>query len=167
MIFLNKIGFVLLLITMGACGVYTFSGASISPDIKTMSIAQFLNNAPIVEPTLAQTLSEKLRDRFLSQTPLSLVRDEGDVSFEGTITDYVVTTTGVQSNETASQNRLTITIKVIFKNVKDSKQDWEQTFSRFQDFPASQTFAQVERNLINSITDQLAEDVFNKAFVNW
>jgi hypothetical protein len=55
----------------------------------------------------------------------------------------------------------------VFKNKLNPKADFSQTFSRFSDFPASQSLQAVETRLIEDIGTQLADDIFNKAFVNW
>ncbi len=64
-------------------------------------------------------------------------------------------------------NRLTITIKVKFVNTLDPDADFEQQFSRFRDYAASQDFSSVESGLMSEIVTELCEDVFNKAVVNW
>jgi len=45
--FLYLIG-ILALFSLAGCGVYSFTGASIPPDAKTISIAYFVNNAQYV-----------------------------------------------------------------------------------------------------------------------
>src|SRR6187551_2164284 len=103
------------------CHVYSFTGASISPDVKTVSIQLFPNRAPIVQPSLSNAFTEKLKDKFVSETNLSLVKDNGDLNFEGAITDYNTQPTAITGNDNASLNRLTITVSVKFTNTKDSK----------------------------------------------
>ena len=57
------------------CDVYSFTGASISPEIKTISIASFPNQASLVQPSLSQVFTEKLKDKFVSQTNLTRYAD--------------------------------------------------------------------------------------------
>lgn len=149
------------------CRNYSFTGASVSPDVKTISIAYFPNRASLVQPTLSQAFTEKLRDKFASQTNLSLKDGEADLLFEGYISDYQTNPTAIQGNDNAALNRLTISVMVKFINTKDPKQDFETSFSRFADYSASQNFASVEQELIGLITSQLADDIFNRAMVNW
>lgn len=151
---------------LSGCGVYSLSGASISG--KTINIHNFKNRALNVVPTLATNLSNQIRNQILSQTGLAPVNaDDADYDLEGTITAYNVTISGMQTQNTASQNRLTISVEITFKNRLDKKADFKQSFSRFADFPANQQLQSVEDRLINQIGEQLAEDIFNKAFVNW
>lgn len=147
---------------------YSFTGASISPDVKTVSIQYFANNASLVVPTLSRVFTDALKDYFTSQTNLILVDRNGDLNLEGAITGYSVQPIAIQGNETAAQNRLTISVTVKFTNKKNEKQDFEnKTFSRYQDYPSSQNLATVQDQLIKEIDDQLIQDIFNQAVVNW
>jgi hypothetical protein len=153
------------LVTVG-CGVYSFTGASIQG--KTANIRVLQNRARNLVPSLAATLTDRIRSRVLSQTGLAPVNTESaDYDLSGSITAYEVTVTGVQNQQQAAQNRLTISLQISFKNRLDEKASFDQSFTRFADFPASQTIQAVEARLIEEIGAQLADDIFNKAFVNW
>ena len=154
------------LLMMAGCHVYSFSGATIEG--KTLNIHQLENKARNVEPSLASTLTDKLRSRILSQTGLSPVtRDDADYDMSGDITAYEVTVTGATNVQVASKNRLTLSVKITFKNRLNEKSNFSQTFTRFSDFDASQILDNVKAALIEDIGNQLADDIFNKAFVNW
>ena len=167
MIKFRNIYFLIFLFLLNGCGVYSFTGANISADTKTISIQYFPNNAPLRQPTLSQVLTQSLRDRFSSQTNLMQVSSNGDLSLEGEITGYSVSPTAIQANQTAAQNRLTITVKVKFVNTKDDKQSFETGFSRYVDYDSQKNLQAVEGDLIKTLSDQLVEDIFNKAVVNW
>ena len=152
---------------LSGCGVYSFTGASISPDIKTVSIQHFQNRATIIQPSLSQVFTEKMKDKFVSQTNLTLVTSFGDLQFEGEITDYFTQPTAIQGNEQAALNRLTITVKVKFVNMKDEKQSFENTFSRFTDYDSRKNLTSIESELINEVCNQIVDDIFNKAVINW
>ena len=152
---------------LSACGFYSFTGASISPDVKTVVVQYFPNRAATIQPTLSQVFTERLKDYFLEQTNLSLEADAGDLNFSGEIVKYEVKPIAIQANEQAAQNRLTISVKVKFENTKDESKNFEQKFSRYADYDSSQSLANVEEDLIEQITNELAEDIFNKAVVNW
>ena len=146
---------------------YSFTGASISPKAKTISVQYFQNYAPLVNSSLSQTFTQKLKDKFLSQTNLNPVDRNGDLQFEGQITDYSNTPTAIQGNQTAAQNRLTITVKVKFTNTVEDKLSFETSFSKYADYPSNLSLASQENTLVGTITDQLVQDIFNKAVVNW
>ncbi len=158
------LGFILF--TFSGCHVYSFSGATIEG--KTINIHQLENRARNVVPSLSATLTDKVRRRILSQTGLKPVNnDEADYDITGQITTYEVTVTAAQGVQVATKNRLTISVQVDFKNRLNEKADFSQTFTRFSDFNASQMLQSVESALIEDIGNQLADDIFNKAFVNW
>jgi len=155
-----------LLFAVSGCGVYSFSGATIEG--KTLNIHELDNKARNVEPSLSASLTDMLRSRILSQTGLTPVTaDDADYDMTGAITSYAVTVTGVTSVQVASKNRLTISVQITFKNRLNSKASFTQTFTRFSDFDASQILDNVKAALITDIGTQLADDIFNKAFVNW
>ena len=103
---LSYIVITVVLFFTSACKIYTFSGASISPDTKTVFVGFIENNAPLVVPTLSQSLTESLKDRIVTQTGLALVRTTADIEFEGTIVDYNIKPIAIQGNEFASQPSL-------------------------------------------------------------
>ena len=154
-------------VLLSACGIYSFTGASISNEVETVSVAYFPNNAPMVQPTLSNTFTESLKDKFISQTNLELLNNNGDLHFEGSITGYKVKPIAIQANETAAQNRLTISVKVAFKDAFDEENNFSKSFSRFADYSSTQDLSAVETELIEQIVDELTEDIFNKAVANW
>jgi len=146
---------------------YSFSGVNISPDINTVTIQYFPNRAPVVQAQLSQLFTDALIDKIQSNTSLDLVPAGGDVSFSGEIRNYETKPTAITGNETAARNRLTITIRVVYTNVMDPEQNFESTFSRYEEYDSSQNLADVEGELIDLIIENILEDIFNKAFVNW
>ncbi len=158
----------ILLVFSSSCGTYSFSGASIPQEMKTVSVQFFENNASLVVPYLSQQFTEALKERIRNQSSLSMVRNEGDGNFEGRITDYSIRPTAVQGNQQAGLNRLTITVQVKYTNNLKPDQGFEQSFSQFKDFSLSAGSIQSqEAGLIADITKKLTEDVFNRAFANW
>ena len=156
------------LVSLSACRVnYSMTGASIAADVKTVSIRFFQKTAGLGPASLGQTFTESLKDKFISQTNLSLIDKDADLTFEGSIPGYTISPLAIQANETAAQNRLTITVNVKFTNLKDEKQNFETTFSRFADFESTLNIATIEDQLIKEINDQLIDDIFNKAVINW
>ena len=112
--FCSKIAVIFSIVFLSSCGFYSFTGASISPDVKTVSVQYFPNRAATIQPTLSQVFTERLKDYFLEQSNLSLEADGGDLNFSGEIVKYEIKPIAIQANEQAAQNRLTINIKVKF-----------------------------------------------------
>ena len=149
------------------CGIYSFTGASIPAEAKTVSVAYFPNHAQLVNPLLSNDFTSALRDAMMNQTPLDMVESGGDLAFEGEITDYRTTPVAITAAQTAAMNRLTITVKVRFSNRFDETKDFEQSFSHYEDYPSEQELNSVQDGLTAVIVEALVEDIFNKALVNW
>jgi hypothetical protein len=163
---------VLMLFTASGCKIsYSLSGASISPDVKSVFVDYFRNRSKVINPTLSQTFTEAMKDKFVNETGLSLRSDQGDLEFSGEITGYDVRPLSVQKSESgmdfASMNRLTITVKVIFVNNKEHDQDFNTSFSAYFDWDSSKAINQVENEAVQVITTQLVDDIFNKSVANW
>lgn len=154
-------------LSLAGCGVYSFTGASIPPEAKTITIVYFVNNAQYIEPSLSQSLTDALRDRFLSQTSLDFINEGGDLQLEGAITEFSTKPVAIQGNETAALNRLTVTVKVKFTNLIDPSKDFETPFTRFEDYPSDLDLSAVKDEKISLINEALVDDIFNKAVVNW
>ena len=146
---------------------YSLNGATIPVEAKTVSVAFFPNNTTLGSPSLSQKFTEKLRDVVSTQTNLALMKQNGDLQFEGSIIDYNIAPVSIQSTDQAANNRLTISVSVKYTNRFDITKNFEQTFTRFADYTASQAISSVEADLITEINRQLTEDIFNKAFNNW
>ena len=149
------------------CGIYTFSGASIPAEAKTVSVQYFPNNAQLVNPLLSNALTNALNDMFVNQTTLQSVAQNGDLALEGEITGYSTAPIAITGNQTAAMNRLTVTVNVRFTNKYDESKDFEQRFSQYQDYSSSQDLNAVQDVLVEQIIEDLCQDIFNKAVVNW
>ena len=156
-----------LAISMSSCGAYSFTGASVPPEAKTVSIMLFPNKAQLVQPSLSQTFTNALRDKFTAQTSLSNVPRGGDLHFEGEITGYDTEPVAITGEQTAALIRLKITVNVRYTSKYSPKDNFESSFSRFRNYDSSQNLSSVESDLISQITEELVEDIFNKAVVNW
>jgi len=152
---------------LNACVTYSFTGASIPVSAKTISIDYFENNADFINPTLSETLTTALRNRFMSQTNLTLIPSNGDLQFEGQITNYKTTPQAIQSDDVAALTRLTVTVRVKFTNLIEPDKSFETTFTAYEDYNSDLDLISVQDGLIETINEILVDDIFNKAVVNW
>ena len=163
----------LILIAAIIQGCYSLKGTSISPDVKTFYVANFRSNAPNAPAQVGQEFSDKLRDKILRETRLSYSEGEISLEFEGSVGGFNVTSVAPTSNAAesgligSSLNRLNISVQVDCINNVNEDDSWSQGFSFFSDFESSQNLADVQDELIETIFDQIAEDIFNKAFSDW
>lgn len=175
---MNKIiATVSLLLACYGCGIYKFNGASISPDVKTISIQTFFNNAPLGPSNMSVSFTEAMKDYFQQNTRLALIDDEGDLQFDGYIENYTITPVGANAPGGAggrdqinfSQlSRITITVYASFINAKDDTFDFEKRFSFFRDFDQErEDLSANEQAFVEEIFDQLIIDIFNASVANW
>lgn len=152
---------------IAGCGIYSFSGTSIQPDVKTICIEPVVNKATKVNPSLANQLTEELNDKFRKLTKLEQVTEEGDLNLLVTIESYDVRAAAVTANEVAALNRLTVTCKVKFTNVLHPEDDLEQSFAGYEDYDSSNTLDMVEGTLCETIVKKLVDDIFNATVAQW
>lgn len=157
----------IIITTLIGCGAYSFTGGN-TGDAKTIQIDFFPNQAPLVEPALTQRFTNELQDLFTRQTNLTLTNSNGDLHFSGEITGYRVTPMSGTSDQTAAQNRLTVTVNVRFENKLEEKDNFEKNFSYYSDFDAnSQLTGSILENALDEILDRLTQDIFNASVAKW
>lgn len=165
---------VLLLLALALTGLqscflrnYSLSGVNIPADVNTFSVSFFPNESRLVNPRLSQVFTEKLRSKFLNETRLSLVENEGDFRFSGAISDYRIDPVAIQNNTAATQNRLQMTVNVKFEAPAHPELNFETPFSFFLDYDAAQNFQSIENALSEQLSDQIVQQIFNKVALNW
>ena len=151
-----------------SCGIYSFTGTSIQPDVMSVTIPYFEYKALKVNPALSNQLTEALQEKFIRLTRLELVDEEGDLEVIGAVTGYDVKATAINASEQAAQNRLTVTVKISFVNRKYPEESFDdKSFSAFADFDAMQSLDAVEAGLCEEIVEKICEDIFNATVANW
>lgn len=158
-----------MLIGVTACSIsYKFNGASIDyTKVKTITIKDFPNQAPLVYPPLSQLFTETLKDMYIRQTRLQLVPNNGDLELEGEITGYELTPTAVKEDAYASQTKLTITVRVRYSNRVNPEEDFEQTFSAYREFDSNRMLQAVQEQLSTEIVEELTDQIYNATVANW
>lgn len=173
---LRTFSLILLFLCIGlgsGCGVYSFTGASISPDTKTITIATFYNNAPLGPSNMSAIFTENIKDYFQQNTSLELVDNNGDLQLDGYISNYTITpvaaTAGNQGQaDFSALSRITITVSATYSNVNDPTFDFDRTFSFFKDFDNNATdLSANEEAFVEEIFDQIVLDIFNASVANW
>ena len=152
---------------VSSCGIYSFTGTSIQPDVKTVTIDYFEYKALKVNPTLSNELTEALKDQFRKLTKLEEVDMDGDLEIAGEVTGYDVSAQAVTANEVAAQNRLTVSVKINFINRKYPEENFEKSFTAFSTYDSMQSLESVESSLTEEIVEKLVEDIFNATVAQW
>lgn len=151
-----------------SCGIYSFSGTSIQPDVQTVTINFFEYTALRVNPTLSNDLTEALKTRFRQMTSLEQVDMDGDLEISGSVTGYNVSASSITADEVAASNRLTVTVQASFINRKHPEDNFEnQSFSGYADYESTMSLDQVEASLTEEIVEKIVEDIFNATVAQW
>ena len=158
----------LAVLALGACGIYSFSGTSIKPDVKTITINYIEYKAMKVNPSLSNDLTEAIRNQFRRMTSLEQVDMDGDLEISGQVTGYDVRASAVTAGDVAAMNRLTVSVKVDFTNRKYPEEDFtSKTFSAYADYESTTPLDAVESTLCAEIIDKIVEDIFNATVAQW
>ena len=159
---------IVLFLMLGAasCKVkYSFSGANRGV-LETVSVDFFQNRSALAPPVLGRYITEEFRDLCERQTNLTLVTGPGDAHFEGEISIYTTRAMAITGDQ-AALTRFTIGVKVSYTNSLDPDLSFDETFSQYRDYESSQQFEAVQAELTDAIIEEINEDIFNRAFVNW
>lgn len=161
--------FLVLSVIMTGCSIsYKFNGASIDyTKVKTITIKDFPNQAPLIYPPLSQQFTEGVKDIYIRQTRLSLVRDNGDLELEGEITGYDLTPMAVKEDAYSSKTKLTITVKVRYMNRTNADEDFEQSFSAYREFDSNVMLQDVQDQLCTELIEEIADQIYNATVANW
>jgi len=159
----------LTLLSFSGCSIsYKFNGANINYETThSISIADFPNNAAMVNPNLSPSLSEGIRDLFQRQTRLIILSKGGDLELEGEIVGYDITQGAISVDSYASESKLTIRVTVHFTNNIYPEESFDKTYSASQTFDASRLLTDVQDELCDIIVTEIAENIYNDTVAKW
>ena len=167
---MKKIHYILLtslLLFLNSCSVYNFTGTS-PIDAKTFQVNYFQNISELVEPGIDRDFTLRLQDLIQNQTNLNLTSTDGDLVFEGEITDYRISPMTATADLTAAQNRLSITVNLRFANKKKPEENFEKRYTFFYDYPGDQQLTGTQlRTALDEIFQRITQDMFNDTLAKW
>jgi hypothetical protein len=164
---MKKTILLILILSLTSCGIYNLTGSS-KIDAKTFQVNNFQNNALLIEPGIDRVFTQKLQNLIMNQTSLNLTNSDGDLLYEGEITDYRVSPMAAAADQTASLNRLTISVKVRFSNKKKEADNFEKSFSFYYDYPGQDILSGSKlQTAVDEIFERIAQDIFNDSLAKW
>ncbi|MCG9791335.1 LptE family protein [Flavobacterium algicola] len=167
---MKKITFFIAIIcifSFSSCSVYNFTGTG-KIDAKTYQVNFFPNNADLIEPGIDRTFTLTLQEIIQNQTNLNLVKNGGDLTYEGEIVDYRISPMTATADQQASQNRLKIRINVRFINKKKEADNFEKPFEFYYDYPATTQLTGTTRTAaLDEIFERITQDIFNASLAKW
>lgn len=157
----------LLVVCCTGCWWYSFSGTSIDPLAQSISVAYIENRAERVNPALSNLITEALMDKYTKLTRLNVLSEEGDYAVAGEITGYSLSPMAVTTEEVAAQTRLTVTVKIRFENKLNPKENFDKSFSGYEDYASTMSFDAAESGLVDAIVEKIVDEIFNATVANW
>lgn len=149
-----------------SCGIYRFNDVNYPDSIRTVKVLFIENRATYVNPQLSPQLTDKLRQKIVSQTRLKQTSgDNADWEISGTITDYSFSTSGI-SNQQSTTNRINVSVHIILNDLKAGNTK-EYDVTRNFDFPSTRTLQQAESSLLSDMLRDITDDIFNRIFSDW
>lgn len=165
---------ILLLCNVG-CTFYNFKGNTLSEDVKTIQIKDFINTAALMNPTLAQQFTIDINNRFLQRTTLKGTTESPHILIEGEITDYTIspttisspvgTTTGGQIQ--AAQNKLTITVRIHYENSIEPEKGFDRTYTDESVFSSDLDINAIEASQVKIVNERIINKIFNDIIADW
>lgn len=163
---------VLLSFVLSSC--YSFTGSSLSKEVQTVQINEFINNAAWVNPTLAQQFSTDIQNRFLQRTTLKGTKENADLLIEGQITNYDIGPTTISSPVNAAggtiqaaQNRLTITVKVHYENRVEPEKSFDRSYTDEVTFNSDLDINTIETSQVKIVNERIINKIFNDIVADW
>ena len=183
MTIIYKIHFWVFIFITTSCGIYSFEGSTLHPDVNNLQVNSFTNESSNNNPILIQTIEEEIKTIFSEKSKLNL-SSYGDIIIDGEIQEYKITPISVSSGEIATLNRLNIKINIKCNNKIENENSFEKTFIRYVDYESAKDlnthdikFAEensitdpnmsLEEMIIFKICRQICEDIYYKTVSNW
>ncbi len=160
-------GILIFLLSVQSCGIYSFSGVNIEPDVKTFTVLPFQNSARLVIPGFSEEFRLALTDKIQNMSNLDYANQNGDLIYSGVITAYDIRPAASTGNQQAALNRLSVSVKIDFKNRKHPKENFSKTYSYYYDFPADKMPDEIRPEAHKVIMEQITQDIFNDTLAKW
>lgn len=154
------------LVLLSSCGIYSFSGASIPKEVKSISIEYIPNKAPNAWSSIDNIFNQELRNKFVREAGLRVLDEKGDYHIKGYISNYVITPQTPTTGSFSSQYRLDISVMIEFQdNVSGKKVQWTEPFTNMELYESD--ISGKEDILIRAISKNISNSIFNKIFSTW
>ena len=146
---------------------YSFRSSTVSNALKTYYVKTFDLQANLAPPQLAVQFSDALKDRIRTESPLKYSELKPDISYQGTLVEYRVSSEAQQAGEQTAISRLTIRVDVQCTHEQDEKKSWKKSFEYYANYDPNQNLLSIQDELHKQIFTKLLDDVYNQTFGDW
>jgi hypothetical protein len=165
--FLSMVVLLLLLTYFWNGCTYSFKGGSVPPHLKTIAIPILEDQSGYGDPTLRDMVTQKLVERFSQDNTLQLTdRNSADSMLEGTVTDVKDTPEVIQGGEQVTMRKITVTLKIVFQDLKLRKKVWEKIYSKWGNYPSGGGLTQRNEG-VQAAVEKITEDILNDTVAGW
>jgi hypothetical protein len=168
---MNYIFFTALIVFTG-CN-YSFTGSSVPVHLSTIAIPSVIDRSGSGESDLSEKFTNTLIQKFTDDNSLQVAdKADADAIIECTVMPLQDIPSVVASGENVSTRRITITVKVLYKDNVERKQIFDKNFSNFGDYDTEAgdfggDLIAARSAAIDDAVDKLTEDILLGVVSNW
>ncbi len=166
-----RINYILLLLfitVFSSCGIYSFKGNNPPEGIKTVAVPLFTDNSGFAVSGIVEKFTEVLKNKVISDNTLKLVdKTKADAVITCSITSIKDDALVISGAENVTKRKITISVNVIFENLKKQKKIWERNYDNWGEYnSSSNSFSEREAGIVIA-RDKIAVDILNDIISNW
>lgn len=157
----------LLVINFTSCS-YSFTGASVPPHLQSIAIPIFEDRSGYGEPGLREDFTNELIQKFIDDNTLQVdEKTNSDAILECTILSLKDAPAAISGGEDVTSRRMTITVKVTYKDLAKRKTVLDKNFSNYGDYENTGDITTARRQAITEAIDKITEDILLGVVSNW
>lgn len=113
-------------------GCYSFTGGTIPPHLKTITILSVTDNSGLGNPRYREILTQQLIEKFRNDNSFTLAERNGDAQLTAVITSITDATVAVGSGEIERERKTVVTVEADYFDSVKKKSIWKKPFSTYQ-----------------------------------
>jgi len=157
----------LIAINFTACCAYSFTGASVPEHLKSIAIPIADDRSGSGEPGLRESLTQKLIQKFIDDNTLQVgERTSANALLECSIVSLSDAPAIVSAGESITSRRITIGVKVVYRDLVKRTTVFDKTFTNYSDYPANDP-VNGRKTAIESAIDLISEDILLDTVSGW
>lgn len=147
-------------------GCYSFTGGSVSPHLKTISVATASDNSGFGNPAFREFFTQQIIAKFRNDNSLTLVDDNANARLSPVIISIVDATVSVSAGELEHERKVSVTVEGEYFDAVKNKQKWKKSFSNSKVYEAADGQTGREQAILNALRE-IADDMFLDVVSEW
>jgi hypothetical protein len=147
--------------------VYSFTGASVPSNLKTVAVPLVDDQSGFGEPGLRESFTTQLIQLFTNDNSLEVTdRGTADSILEGAIMSIIDAPAVVSQGEQVTRRRITVTARFVFQDTKKRKKLWDKNLSNWGEYDSGGGLSQRQTGLQDALR-KISEDVLLETVSGW